>query len=305
MAGLKDIKKRLKTVNSTQKLTSAMKLLAASKLSHLTSSLALVHQYYNAFLASAQWAYAHMSADELEKYQQSVPSFFLRATSDKPHIFLILGANKGLCGNYNLMAIRTALTESRKYEPDQCKFMPITIKAAEYFQKYKPTQTEALSGLGHFESQSNFMGLARYILENLEHRFEHGDIGSVSLICGHFVNALIQKVEPKPLFPLMPSLSLFAPSEEAQPKSPIIEPDPAGFLAATLKQMALLRIYMALLESETCEQAARVTMMESAKRNAEELIDGLTLQYNRTRQANITNELIEIIAGRSAMVSED
>lgn len=303
MAGLKDIKKRVKTVSSTQKLTSAMKLLAASKLKHLTKELAIARTYTQSLSAAMHRAFAGTTAETLDAFREQSGSFFWDPVPNKPHILLVIGANKGLCGNYDLSVVRAALAKAHELGLDKCRFIPATVKAGEYFQKNQPHATEALAGLGHFDPHSKPIEVARYIFEHLKHRFEHEEIGSVSMVRGRFVNALIQKVEYTPLFPIVPELGVVA--SVAEPGAPEIEPAPVDVFVSWLEHEAILRLYLALLESDTCEQAARVTMMENAKRNAEELIDSLTLQYNRTRQANITNELIEIVAGRSAMVAED
>lgn len=307
MTGLKNIKKRIKSVSSTYKLTSAMKLLAASKLQHLMASLMIARDYEKTLQVALLWALQDLTLEEFEICKQQLPWYFAQPDVSKPHIILVFGANKGLCGNYNLLSIREALEVAKTYQSQSYVFIPLTLKTTEYFQKHHKDHTEPLPGLGHFEQHTNYIDLAHHVLEHIFNRFKNNGVGSVSLIRGKFVNALIQRVDRFDVFPIFPKITpenISAKNEKLDAPAPLIEPSKIKILEESARHFTLLKLYLSFLESETCEQAARVTMMESAKHNAEDLIDTLTLQYNRTRQANITNELIEIIAGTSAMRSE-
>ncbi|MDR1907992.1 MAG: F0F1 ATP synthase subunit gamma [Holosporales bacterium] len=343
MAGLQDIKKRIQTVQSTHKLISAMKLIAASRFRQ-SIRLLQVARDYEASLTNALRTIVS-DKDQRDLCRKYFPTHFFEDTPSKPRVICVFGAQKGLCGNYNLASIKEAIAvEARDAKNRKCEFVPMTLKAAEYFVKHKPDQTEPLAGLGHFSKKATCMDLATYVFDHIKNWYINGEVGAVSIVCGKFVNTLTQSVESFDLYPNKDLLERFitvAPIEhvskgsQAQTGGPQaqaigpqahtgteashagttpspqnntetepsqicklrIEPSLEKVVIPLLDTLALVRIYKAFLESETCEFAARMTMMDSSKRNAEELVDKLSLQYNRTRQANITNELIEIIAG--------
>lgn len=308
MAGLQDIKKRIRSVKSTHKLTSAMKLISASRLRQSTRLLLWARDYENSLKQALTWTFQNIDADDYKRCKEKLPWYFLKENPKKPHIICIFGAHKGLCGNYNLLSIREALSVESHYPDRQCSFIPLTAKTAEYFSKYKPDQAEPLAGLGHFGKNASCFDLAQYVFEHMEKWFVNEEAGSVSLVSGHFMNALTQKVESFDLFPVFNNIENEVKNLDLSNLSyknvPIIEPSRGEVLEKSLKHFILVRIYRSFLESEACEYSARMTMMENSKHNAEELISRLSLQYNRTRQTNITNELIEIIAGASAMAAE-
>lgn len=313
--GLQDIKKRIRSVESTHKLTSAMKLIAASRLRQVTRLLAEAQAYEASLRQTLRASFRTLSPEALERCRLHLPWYYTRQVSDKPHIICVMGAHSGLCGGYNLLSVRETLAEeARTVGRRDYSIVPLSAKTAEYFTKNRPEKTEPLAGLGHFEEKADSLDIAHYVLEHMERWFQNGEAGSVALVSGRFKSALVQQVKTFLLFPLLDDLlfTRFEPKEEdgrfMETREGLggleIEPSPEEALERSLHHFALIRVYRAFLESEACECAARMTMMESAKHNAEELIDKLSLQYNRTRQANITNELIEIIAGTSAMTAE-
>lgn len=320
--GLQDIKKRVRSVESTHKLTSAMKLIAASRLRQATRLLTSARAYETSLRQTLQASFRTLSPEALERCRVQLPWYYTRQIFKKPHIICVIGAHSGLCGGYHLLSVRETLAEeARTVGRQDYSIVPFSAKTAEYFAKNRPEKTEPLAGLGHFGKKADNLDVARYVLEHMERWFHNDEAGSVVVVSGYFKSALVQQVETFQLFPLLENVLSFQPSwnkpEEAEKNEPDglnvieaglgglrIEPSHEEALEQALRHFALVRLYRAFLESEACECSARMTMMESAKRNAEELIDKLSLQYNRTRQANITNELIEIIAGTSSMAAE-
>lgn len=302
MSGLKEIKNRIRSVSSTHKLTSAMKLIATAKLKQSSSFVASIRDYENTLLDSINSAIMNISKENLNKIMEKLPWFLLNKKSDKPHVFLIFGANKGLCGNYNTSIIRETLNISATINQKSI-FVPITHRTLEYFVKHEKENTKDLLKLS-FSNNLNYLDLSTKIMKNIEDWFDNDEIGSVSIIRGKFVNALVQQVEHINLYPFSRKNFDLYTNDLSECKDTIIEPSEFDFLKSSMKSLIQITICRSFLESETCEYAAKMTMMEGAKRNAETLIDDLTLQYNRTRQSNITNELIEIIAGTNAMVEE-
>lgn len=308
--GLQDIKKRIRSVKSTHKLTSAMKLIAASRLRQVTRLLTSAQAYETSLRQALSASFQTLGSGTLERCYAALPWYYTKADLKKPHIICVMGAHGGLCGGYNLLSVREALAEEARTGNREYSIVPFSAKTAEYFAKNRPDKTEPLAGLGHFEKGADTLDIARYVLEHMERWFANQEAGSVVVVSGRFKTVLTQQVETFPLFPLLQDL--FPTPEEEDPSAlseglegVLIEPSPAEALEQSLRHFALIKLYRAFLESEACECAARMTMMENAKHNAEELIDKLSLQYNRTRQANITNELIEIIAGTSALAAEN
>lgn len=309
MNGLQGIKKRIRSISATHKVTSAMKLIAAAQLRQVMHSLPWVRSYEETLLKALLKALRGMTAEERGHFRATLPWFYVRSDAAKPHIICVLGAQKGLCGGYNLTVIHEALAEEKRCRNPSSSFIPLTAKTSEYFLKHKAEKTEPLAGLGHFAEKTHSLDLAVYVLEHMINWFHNEEAGSVALVSGHFVNALIQKAETFSLFPFWRFLEEKLDQEEFfETESimlPTFEPTSAQVLKAVIDQLILIKIYRTYLESEACESAARMTTMDSSKHNAEELMKKLNLQYNSARQANITNELIEIIAGTSALSQDE
>lgn len=305
MNGLQDIKKRIKSISSTHKLTAAMKLIAASQLRQTTRSLVWARRYEQTLMQTFIEAFSRVEPEKREAFKQSLPVFFRKKDPSKPHIICVLGANKGLCGGYNLFVIHEAIEEEKRCGNPASSFIPLTAKTSEYFLKHKADQTEPLAGLGHFSKDDGAWERACYVLEHMENWFKNEEAGSVSLVSGQFVNTLVQKASTVSLFPFWDHLEAQLNEHEFFSHEshviPQMAPSGEDLLRRTVHHLVLVRLYRAFIESEACECAARMTMMESSKHNAEDLMEKLSLQYNRTRQSNITNELIEIIAGTSAL----
>ncbi|GHS91494.1 ATP synthase gamma chain [Alphaproteobacteria bacterium] len=379
MANLKEIRKRIRSIESTHKLTSAMKLIAASRLKHSQRLLSLARRYEASLQEALAEAFRPLTEEAFESFKEQLPAFFSKKKDSSPPVICVLGAQKGLCGSYHYAAIREALalekllkkqqkgplSEHLEKEKEETKenseeiseeedsenleessvfkkkknandpiFIPLTTKTAEFFSKNKPDQTEPLAGLGHFEKEAPVMDIAQYIWEHIENWFDKDEVGSVSLVSGKFVNAMTQKTQSFDLFPLWDYTHPFLkkplakgenaaapkrqtpeekPPEEKTPETsapsppegePLVEPSLFRVLEESARHLVLVKICLCLLESETCENAARVMTMDKSKHNAEELLQKLKLKYNQTRQMNITNELMEIIAGTSALEAD-
>jgi F-type H+-transporting ATPase subunit gamma len=284
-----------------------MKLIAASRFRQSLRLLHLARDYEKSLAGVLRTILA--DKDNYERCAQHLPQYFFEEDPSKPYVICVFGAQKGLSGNYNLAVIKEALALEARSRPRSCEFVPMTLKTAEYFTKHRPTQAEPLAGLGHFPTNATFIELAVYVLEHVQKWYANENVGAVGVVCGKFINTLNHDVESFDLYPNRMDLLTSHDSAESGGNTPVfaggpgfrlVEPSVEVVVEKILKRLALSRLYKAFLEAETCECAARMTMMDSSKRNAEELIDKLSLQYNRTRQASITNELIEIIAGTAA-----
>ena len=292
MPNLKDLKTRINSVTSTQKITSAMKMVAAAKLRRAQEAAESGRPYatrMQAVIASLAANADKSSASELLVGRATV----------KTHLLVIISADKGLCGGFNGSVARLAKHEMNRLETEgkSVQIYFVGRKAADALGSAISDRTfarvEGVQGtnLG-FESASE---IASKIITG----FEEGQFDAVSVIFNRFVNAITQEVTHTSLIPVQ-----IDSSEDEGSESAIFydyEPEEAEILSALLPRNMSTQIFSALLESSAAELAARMTAMDNATRNAGDMIDRLTLVYNRTRQANITKELIEIISGAEAL----
>lgn len=292
MPNLKDLKTRINSVTSTQKITSAMKMVAAAKLRRAQEAAESGRPYatrMRAVIASLAANADKSSASELLVGRAAV----------KTHLLVIISADKGLCGGFNGSVARLAKHEIDRLEAEgkSVQIYFVGRKAADALGSAISDRTfarvEGVQGtnLG-FESASE---IASKIITG----FEEGQFDSVSVIFNRFVNAITQEVTHTSLIPVQ----IDEPEDEAKEPENFYdyEPEEAEILSALLPRNMSTQIFSALLESSAAELAARMTAMDNATRNAGDMIDRLTLVYNRTRQANITKELIEIISGAEAL----
>ena len=292
MPNLKDLKTRINSVTSTQKITSAMKMVAAAKLRRAQEAAESGRPYatrMRAVIASLAANADKSSASELLVGRAAV----------KTHLLVIISADKGLCGGFNGSVARLAKHEMNRLETEgkSVQIYFVGRKAADALGSAISDRTfarvEGVQGtnLG-FESASE---IASKIITG----FEEGQFDAVSVIFNRFVNAITQEVTHTSLIPVQTDV----PEGEANDSANFYdyEPEEAEILSALLPRNMSTQIFSALLESSAAELAARMTAMDNATRNAGDMIDRLTLVYNRTRQANITKELIEIISGAEAL----
>ena len=292
MPNLKDLKTRINSVTSTQKITSAMKMVAAAKLRRAQEAAESGRPY-----ASRMQAVIASLAAKADK--NSASELLVGRATVKSHLLVIVSADKGLCGGFNGSVARLAKQEIESLEAagKSVQVYIVGRKAADALGGLITQRTfarvEGVQGtnLG-FESAGE---IAAKIITG----FEDGQFDAVSVIYNRFVNAITQEVTHKSLIPAQID------EEEAGADDTAAfydyEPEEAEILSALLPRNLSTQIFSALLESSAAELAARMTAMDNATRNAGDMIDRLTLVYNRTRQANITKELIEIISGAEAL----
>jgi F-type H+-transporting ATPase subunit gamma len=295
MPSLKSLRVRIATVRSTQKITSAMKMVAAAKLRR----------------AQEQAEAARPYADRMERMLVSLASG-LPETGERPpllagtgreavHLVVVATADRGLCGGFNAAIARDARTLVRKLLADDrtVKILCIGRKGRDILKReFGAMIVGTVDNLGRkrlaFED-------AKAIAERVAGMLAAGEFDVCTLIYAKFKSAMSQIVMRQQLVPL-PVLP--AAQEAASGTVPGIyeyEPEEAEILRDLLPRNLAVQIYRGLLENAASEQGARMTAMDSATRNAGEMIDRLTLNYNRTRQAHITKELIEIISGAEAL----
>ena len=293
MANLKDLKTRINSVKSTQKITAAMKMVAAAKLRRAQDA-AVSGRPYSTRMRQVIGNLAS-KADP-----SSAPQLLVGNGKDQTVLLVIMSADRGLCGGFNGSITRQTRAEVArlKAENKTVKLLMVGRKSADALRRefgdMYIDQHEGLQG-----TSVNYDDAAS-IADSIRSKFEAGEFDVCTLIFNKFKNAITQEITLTRLIPAEVEQSDAA-DNGAAAISYEYEPEEDELLASLLPRNLSTQIYSALLESSAAELAARMTAMDNATRNAGDLIDRLTLVYNRTRQANITNELIEIISGAEAI----
>jgi F-type H+-transporting ATPase subunit gamma len=293
MASLKDLKTRINSVKSTQKITAAMKMVAAAKLRRAQDAAESGRPYSTRMrqvignLAS--------KADAA-----SAPQLLVGNGKDQTHLLVVMSADRGLCGGFNGTVTRQTRAEVARLRAANktVKLLMVGRKSADALRReFGDLYLDQYEGLqGTSVSYSD----AAKIADTIRTGFEAGEFDVCTLIFNKFKNAITQEITLTQLIPAEVDNSDAA-NGDAATVSYEYEPEEDELLASLLPRNLSTQMYGALLESSAAELAARMTAMDNATRNAGELIDRLTLVYNRTRQANITSELIEIISGAEAI----
>ncbi len=291
MANLRDIKRRITTVKSTQKITSAMKMVAAAKLRRAQDAIGTARPYATRMRATLE---------EVSKTPLDETHPLLAVHPEQRHLELVvITSDRGLAGAFNSNVLKAAdrLLKSREKEFGEVGLTLLGKKAGDFFRRRRPHQIRYESPIGGDVRYEKAADVGR----ELARRYAAGEVDEVVLVYSQFVSTLTQAPVVRPLLPFTPpKAGLVAVSEDsALPFE--IEPDPAALLAALVPKAVEVEVFRALLENQAGEHAARMTAMEAATKNTQDLIEKLTLQYNRARQAAITRELVEIVTGAQAL----
>jgi F-type H+-transporting ATPase subunit gamma len=286
MANLKAIKKRIVSVKNTRQITKAMKMVSAAKLRRAQENVVAARPYAKKLgeVLGRLTAISDADASPLQQKREVKHALLLVVTSDR-----------GLCGGFNTNLCKAAdrFVQEHKAEYPSLSVMTIGRKGYEYLknrQKIYKNQTGVFTKLNY---QS-----AALIAEEVINGFLAEEYDEVFLIYNAFRSVMAQDITLERLLPVAPPVA--AASEELPPVY-IYEPDKEALLNELLPKNVEVQIYRSLLESTASEHGARMTAMDSASKNADEMIGKLTLQYNRARQAAITTELIEIISGAESI----
>ena len=291
MANLRDIKRRITTVKSTQKITSAMKMVAAAKLRRAQDAIGSARPYATRMRATLE---------EVSKTPLDETHPLLAVHPEQKHLELVvITSDRGLAGAFNSNVLKAAerLLKSRAGEFGDIGLTLLGKKAVDFFRRRRAHQIRYESPIGGDVRYEKAADVGR----ELARRYAAGEVDEVVLVYSQFVSTLNQTPVVRPLLPFSPpKAGLVAVSEDdALPFE--IEPDPAALLAALVPKAVEVEVFRALLENQAGEHAARMTAMEAATKNTQDLIEKLTLQYNRARQAAITRELVEIVTGAQAL----
>jgi F-type H+-transporting ATPase subunit gamma len=293
MPNLKDLKTRISSVKSTRKITSAMKMVAASKLRR-AQELAESSRVYAESLSLILSSLSGGSKDNSD-----LPEVLVGRANPKVALLIINSSDRGLCGGFNSTLFRSAVAwiKDKKSKNIEVKLMPIGKKASAF---YKRSDLEIIENFEDINTNDRQLEVSENVKNKISELFESQAIDEVSILYNKFVSAIAQEPTFKSLIPLEQSESEEG-SEEKTNSSFEFEPDKNELLEYLIPRNFMTQVYGCILESSAAEHAARMTSMDNATRNAGDMIDSLTMTYNRTRQAVITKELIEIISGAEAV----
>jgi F-type H+-transporting ATPase subunit gamma len=291
MATLRDIKNRIVGVKSTQKITRAMKMIATAKLRGAQQRIVGARPYAN----KIGELLSRLAADDSLQ-----TNFFFAQRPVKKVCVVVVTADRGLCGAFNTNIIREATSYINEEQKNESSVSVFTLgkKATEYFSKRNYTIQGKIVGLfGSLEYQSTTQ-----LYNELVPKYLNGEFDKIILIYNEFVSMIQQKIVKVQLLPV----PLIETKEEEKKYSPnyIFEPDQLSIFESLIPKHLKVQIWRALLESNAAELSARMTAMDNATTNAQELIRSLNLKYNKERQAAITKEILEIVSGANALKSK-
>ena len=296
MPSLKDIKTQINSVGSTKKITSAMKMVAASKLRR-SQEKAEAARPYSSRLEEMLSSLASSAASG-----EGIIKLLTGTGNDQNYIVVPVSADRGLCGGFNSSINRETfkLVKSLEGNGKKVQLMPVGKKSRDFFNRVMKDQI--IESFVDLNVSSTGYESALNISNKLQELYFEGKFDKCILVFNKFKSAISQEVTQQQLIPL--DVSNSEKEEEKENSSNAIyddEPDEETILKDLLPKNVSIQIFKVLLESDAGEQGARMAAMDNATRNAGEMIDSLTLKYNRTRQAFITKELIEIISGAESI----
>ncbi len=292
MPNLKDLKNRIESVKSTRKITKAMQMVAAAKLRRAQESAEASRPYAERFNAVMAGLAASVGGSD------SAPKLLRGTGSDDVHLLVVMTAERGLCGGFNSNIAKLA-----RQKADELRAKGKTVKVLTVGKKGRDALKRDFSDLfvGHIDlSEVKRLGYsnAQDIAKDVLSRFDGGEFDVATIFYSKFVNVVTQIPTAQRVIP-----ASFEDDATGDDSGAVFdyEPSEEAILADLLPKGVATAIFSALLENGASEQGARMSAMDNATRNAGEMIDKLTIQFNRSRQAVITNELIEIISGAEAL----
>jgi F-type H+-transporting ATPase subunit gamma len=297
MASLIDIRRRLRSVKSTQQITKAMKMVAAAKLRRAQERVIGARPYAKSI--------ADLLASVRKRLGPAAVHPLFASREERRVIVVVVAGDRGLCGAFNTNVHRaTAHLIASHPEWQEVRILPIGKKAVEFWRRRKyPFTEKTYPGLFNDLRYEHAREIAGFLsAEFLEER-----IDAAYIVVNEFRSILSQVVRAGRILPLAPQAEKEPVAKDAEKAAapagvePLFEPSLPAILAWLVPRFLEFTVYRALAESAAAEMGARMTAMDSASKNAGELIDSLTLTYNRARQARITKELIEIVSGAAAL----
>ena len=297
MPNLLDIRRRIKSVKNTQQITKAMKMVSAAKLKRAQDRVITARPFANKMM--------EVLAGLADRTDEDFHHPLLDARGDERYLLVLITADKGLCGAFNTNLIKAAQAFIDQNPGKEVEILAVGRKGRDFFRRRGANLASeyiGLTGKGRVEF-GEALDVARDVIKKFT---EDEGIDKAFVIYNEFKSVLQQRVVTEQLLPVSRQTSpdnddVSAPAPAATLVDYIYEQPPQEIFARLLPRLVETQIFRALLESVASEHGARMTAMDSASKNARELIDSLTLNMNRVRQAAITNEIIEVVSGAAAL----
>lgn len=300
-AGMRDIKRRIKSVNSTRQITKAMELVSSAKVGKAREKMETYRPYFSA---------VSQIVGELLSGGTEINSPFVEGARDiKKTLYIVIAGDRGLCGGYNSNVYKMFNSIEADNSTEKV-IIPIGVKGVEYFSKRDYEIRNSYPGIGETITYE----AAKEIADDVLAMYENKEIDEVYLVYTQFVSMISQQTTKARLLPMTAaetvehveklaeeSESLFDDGNVVLPEITLFAPNQEEFFNLFVPQYIESMIYGGIVEAYASEQAARRSAMENASDNAKDLIDQLTLFYNRARQAAITQEITEIVSGANAL----
>ena len=286
MATLRDIRRRIRSVQSTQKITRAMKLVAAAKLRRAQERIMAARPYANKMaellgnLVSGGDGASHPLLEQREGPRRQI---------------VIVTADRGLAGAFNSNVLRRAVEFIRESNTTEVTLVVVGRKARDFFRRRPYTVKRDMLGFWDRLAYSHASELADYFMQ----QYRDGEVDEVHLLYNEFRSVALQRPVRQQLLPIPRGAA--GEGEAEAPVEYIYEPGPDAILDDLLPRHVRMQVYRALMESLAGEYGARMTAMEAATKNAKDMIDILSVQYNKARQEKITKELLDIVGGAEAL----
>lgn len=283
MAGVRDIKRRIRSVSNTQQITKAMKMVAAAKL-RKTQEAVVASRPYARKLEEVLGRIVASSEENAHPLMVKRPV--------KSVCVILMTADRGLAGGFNANLIRKAISESARFEGVEIKYMAMGRRGRDFLKRRKKDIYAEYIGINDTPTIAEAQDIAKAAVDG----FMNEDFDEVYVIYQEFITPVQQRPVIKKILPIP-----YEEKEEEDNVGYLYEPNPKKVLATLLPKFILNEVFQAIMESKASEHGARMTAMSSATDNAVEMIDKLTLSFNRARQAAITSEISEIVGGANAL----
>ena len=294
MASLKEVKNRITSVVSTQQITKAMKMVAAAKLRRSQERIQQMRPFAKKLTALLH----NLSLAQLESDSDN---WYSTVRDEKMILIIAVSSDRGLCGSFNsnvFKGVNKVIEEkyAAQFAKGNVTVLTIGKKSGDYFSKRKCAVVGDFTSLFSAISFENVSRAAGYVIES----FKHGKYDKVELVYNEFKNVATQILRVEQFLPVLPPENT---SSKGQTTDYIYQPNQEEILTSLIPQSLNVQLYKAVLDSNAAENGARMTAMDKATENAGELLKELRLTYNRTRQAAITKEILEIVGGAEALKS--
>ena len=291
MASLDDLKKRISSVKSTQKITKAMKMVAAAKLRRAQESAEKGRPYSE----KMNNIILNLSSGISDK--ENAPKLLSGTGEDKVHLCVVMTSDRGLCGGFNSNIIKKAKLYFQKLSENGKELKIITVGSKGYDQLKRVYHDKIIENISFKESKNTNYFDADKVGKIIIEKFEKKEFDVCTIFYNQFKNVITQIPQEQQIIPL----KMLEEKDQSSDMGYEFEPDEDEILGNLLPKNISTQIFKAMLENSASEQGSRMSAMDNATRNAGEMVDKLTIEYNRSRQAAITKELIEIISGAESL----